>query len=77
MQPPKYYDKLFEIEHQDQYEKLKQQRKRKIQKRLAQIEIEVLNGNKTNAFNLGFRQREQAKRDCNEAKFAMLKRTVE
>lgn len=77
MAPPKYYDRRYEIENQDQYEKIKEQRKRNQKKRMDKIEKEIQEGNYTNAMNQGIGSRDKADQDCKEASWKLLKRGYE
>lgn len=77
MAPPKYYDRRYEIENQEQWEKIKQQRKEKNKKRLKKIEKEIQDGNYTNAMNQGIGSRDIADKICKDASWRLLKRGYE
>lgn len=77
MQPPKYYDRRYEIENNIQYERIKKQRKIKTNKRLDKIEKEIQSGNTTNAMNKGITKRDIADKICKEEKYKQLKRGYE
>lgn len=77
MQPPKYYDRRYEIEHNIQYQRVKKARQEKIKKRLDKIEKEILNGNTTNAMNKGITARDIADKECKQERYKNLKRGYE
>ena len=77
MAPPKYYDRRYEIENQERFEKIKKQRREKTKKRIARIEKEIYEGNTTNAINLGIGSRDLADKACKEAAWSQLKRGYE
>lgn len=76
MGPPKYYDRRYEIENEQEYEKIKKRRQQKNKKRMDKIQNEIQNSNYTNAMNQGIGSRDLAKQICNDAKFALLKRGI-
>lgn len=75
IKPITYYDKRYEIEHTENYKKIKEKRKQEIEKYIAKIHEEIRNGNHTNDFSR--RDRQRAHEKVMEAKAALLKRTVE
>lgn len=77
MTPPKYYDRRYEIEHNEQYERIKNARKIKNQKRMDKIRKEIEKGNTTNAMNQGIGSRDMADQACKEAAWKQLKRGYE
>lgn len=77
MQPPKYYDRRYEIENHTQYEQIKHERKIKTKKRIDKIKNEIINGNTTNAMNQGIGSRDLADKECKEASWKLLKRGYE
>lgn len=77
MQPPKYYDRQYEIDNQEQYERIKNERKIKRNKRLKKLENEIQDGNYTNAMNQGIGSRDMADLACKEASWKLLKRGYE
>lgn len=77
MQPPKYYDRRYEIDNEEQWKKIKKEREEKNKKRIDKIEKEIQNGNYTNAMNQGIGSRDLANKACKEASWKMLKRRYE
>lgn len=77
MQPPKYYDRRYEIDNKLDYERVKKQRRIKMQNAMDKLEKEINSGKTTNAFNQGIGRRDHSKQVCTEAKLAMLKRGYE
>lgn len=75
MKPAKYYDRIYEIENPEEYEKVKWKRKMKAEKNTRKIEKEMAQGNYTNALHTGTRC--MANKICTEAKVKTLRRGYE
>lgn len=75
IKPVKYYDKQYEIEHTEKYQKIKETRKEQTKKHIDKIHKQIVQGDNTNNWNRFDRQR--AHERCMEAKAELLKRTVE
>lgn len=72
IKPVKYYDHKYEIEKPNEYEKIKQKRKKEIQKYIDETDQRMANGDATNYWKRLSRQR--AHERCMAAKLKLLKR---
>lgn len=75
IKPIPYYNLKFELEHPNEYKKIKQKREQELQQKLAKLQTQFQNGDHTNNFTR--RDRQRAHEQCMKAKLELLKRTIE
>lgn len=75
IKPIPYYNLKFELEHPNEYKKIKQKREQELQEHLAKLQTQFQKGDHTNNFTR--RDRQRAHEQCMKAKLMLLKRTIE